>query len=281
MSSHVTDAYDFSHTTCRLRSFFANRGFIEVHTQSRLSILAACEDPRTIAIYNYSGQVWPLPQTGQMWLEHELLTNPEAPGFFCVSTSFRNEPNPIEGRHDKIFAMFEFETRGEMKDLRALEEDLLVYLGFGTRASFVHQDYLETATEFGVEDISDKIETEIYKKHGPVFFLERFPLYTSPFWNMRKTGELAHKIDVILHGIETIGSAERSSNPEEMREQFYSISGGEYADRLFAEFERERVKRELEKFLEMEFFPRVGGGIGIPRMIRALKLSGLMPNLGK
>ncbi len=42
---------------------------IENMTQSRLSILAACEDPTTISTYNYAGEVWPLPQTGQMWLE--------------------------------------------------------------------------------------------------------------------------------------------------------------------------------------------------------------------
>jgi aspartyl/asparaginyl-tRNA synthetase len=277
MASNMIDPYDYSFAVSRLRSFFVNRGFIEVHTQSRLSILAACEDPRTIATYNYGGQLWPLPQTGQMWLEHELLNHPDAPGFFCISTSFRNEPNPVPGRHDLIFPMFEFETRGEMDDLRALEEDLLVYLGFGSKASFVHQSYLETAAEFGVKDITGEIEGKIQQKHGPVFFLESFPLYTSPFWNMRKTGEVANKIDVILHGIETIGSAERSSDPEEMRSLFYSISDGMYADILFAQFGRERVKRELDEFLSLNFFPRFGGGIGLTRMMRALKLSGLVP----
>ena len=101
----------FTHSTGLLRSFFLDKGFEEVHTQNRLSILAACEDPFNVATYNYAGQVWPLPQTGQMWLEYELLKNPEVPGFFCLSTSYRNEPNPVEGRHDKIFPMFEFECR--------------------------------------------------------------------------------------------------------------------------------------------------------------------------
>lgn len=278
MASNMIDPYDYSFAVSRLRAFFVNRGFIEVHTQSRLSILAACEDPRTIATYNYGGQLWPLPQTGQMWLEHELLNNPQAPGFFCISTSFRNEPNPVPGRHDLIFPMFEFETRGGMDELRALEEDLLVYLGFGSKASFVHQTYLETAEEFGVKDITGEVETKINQTHGPVFFLESFPLYTSPFWNMRKNGDVANKIDVILHGIETIGSAERSSDPEEMRKLFYSISDGMYADILFAQFGRERVKRELDEFLSLNFFPRFGGGIGLTRMMRALKLSGLVPD---
>ena len=66
---------DFCKTVKKLRSFFEGEGFLEVHTQSRLSILAACEDPKTISTYSYAGQVWPLPQTGQMWLEYELLSN--------------------------------------------------------------------------------------------------------------------------------------------------------------------------------------------------------------
>jgi len=52
-----------------MRQFLRDvKGFKEVHTQNKLSILAPCEDPHTIATYNYNGQVWPLPQTGQMWL---------------------------------------------------------------------------------------------------------------------------------------------------------------------------------------------------------------------
>lgn len=50
----------------KLRSFFLHKGFLEVEAQPRRSILAACEDPTTVATYNYEGQVWPLPQTAQV-----------------------------------------------------------------------------------------------------------------------------------------------------------------------------------------------------------------------
>ena len=113
-----------------LRSFFLSKGFHEVHTQNRLSILAACEDPETVATYQYNGNIWPLPQTGQMWLEYELLTNPSENGFFCVSTSYRQEPRPVEGRHETIFPMFEFEFPGDVNDLKAMELELCEYLGF-------------------------------------------------------------------------------------------------------------------------------------------------------
>jgi len=83
---------------------------------------------------------------------------------------------------------------------------------------------------------------------------------------------------VILHGIETIGSAERSTNPDEMRKSFMEISDGMYSDILFGQFGKKKVMQELDEFLSHKFFPRSGGGIGITRMIRALKLSGIIEN---
>ena len=68
---------EFHNAVSLLRSFFLSKGYLEVHTQDRLSILAACEDPSTIATFEYEGQKRPLPQTGQMWLEYELLMHPE------------------------------------------------------------------------------------------------------------------------------------------------------------------------------------------------------------
>ena len=65
------------------------------------------------------------------------------------------------------------------------------------------------------------------------------------------------------------GSAERADDPKEMRDQFMSISDGMYADLLFSTFGHDRVEKELDDFLGLDFVPRVGGGIGLTRMIRA------------
>ena len=120
----------FSKCVNSMRNFFLERNYVEVHTQNLRSILAACEDPSTISTYQYSGEVWPLPQTGQMHLENVLLDNPDYEGAFCLSTSYRNEPNPVPGRHDLIFPMFEFESKGTVVDLQAMQVDLLDHLGF-------------------------------------------------------------------------------------------------------------------------------------------------------
>ena len=282
----MIDPGDFDKAVQIMRSFFQKKGFHEVHTQSRLSILAACEDPSTISTYNYAGQVWPLPQTGQMWLEYEMLSKPDkAPGYFCVSTSYRNEPNPVPGRHDKVFPRFEFELKGGLEELLALERELLEHIGFKKVADdgeggkkYPEGMYTDVAKKYGAVELENEHELQLEKDYGPAYFLTHFPNYTSPFWNMEQDAKegRAKKVDVILHGIETIGSAERSTDPEEMRRQFYTISEGQYANILFSNFTKDRVEKELEDFLKFDFFKRSGGGIGITRMIRAMKLSGVI-----
>jgi len=262
----------FTNTIGLLRSFFLDKGFLEVHTQNRLSILAACEDPFNVATYQYAGNTWPLPQTGQMWLEHELLSSPDSKGFFCVSTSYRQEPNAIPGRHDIIFPMFEFEMPGNVDDLKAMEYELCEYLGFG---NITEKTYAEWQQHFGLSadtEMEAQHELAMEKEFGQTL-ITNFPELTSPFWNMARNddGETAKKMDVILGGMETIGSAERSCDVDMMRDTFHSIVDGEYAELLFKLFGKERVQAELEKFLEFDFFQRVGGGIGVTRMIPALE----------
>jgi len=255
----------------KMRAFFLQKGFIEVPTQSRLSILAACENPHSITTFNYSGEIWPLPQTGQMWLEHELLQNPEWPGCFCISTSYRQEKDPIPGRHELIFPMFEFESKGGMKELLQLESELLEHLGFDQP---VEVNYNDVCEEYGgVSILEDEHEQKMWKEKSSVVSLQYFPRRTNPFWNMKnKDGEIFNKVDVILYGQETIGSAERSSDVEKMKEMFYTIEDGRYSDKLFELFGKERVETELEIFLQYEFFPRFGGGIGMTRLARAYEM---------
>jgi aspartyl/asparaginyl-tRNA synthetase len=98
-----------------------------------------------------------------------------------------------------------------------------------------------------------------------------FPEFTSPFWNMsRNTDGTSKKIDVILGGMETIGSAERSTDIDQMRDTFHTITDGAYSNLLYELFTKDRVEEELEEFLKFDFFPRTGGGIGMTRMIAAL-----------
>ncbi len=289
MIKQLIDPRKYNSCVNKMREFFLKKNFVEVHTQNALSILAACEDPATISTYQYNGKVWPLPQTGQMWLEEVLLDNPSLDGVFCLSTSYRNEPNPIPGRHDLIFPMFEFESKGNMDDMIELECELLDHLGFekseivdaasGEKTTgYPSGDYEKVAFDYDTTEIEHEHEQRLLKEHGSVFLLKNFPFYSNPFWNMKaneKSG-IASKVDVILEGVETIGSAERSTDPEEMRYYFNNISDGQYKNILYTNFSKDRVDKELDHFLNHNFFERFGGGIGVTRMIKAMEANNLL-----
>ncbi len=268
----------YNEVTGLLRDFFNKSSFYSVPTQSRLSILAACEDPKTVATFDYLDEIWPLPQTGQMWLEYELLTNPDsiAKGYYCESTSYRNEPNPTPGRHLRIFPMFEFESPGGVSKLMNIETDLVRHFGYDTPARISYQEGLEIVnknSETGILDNTD--EETLCKEHGPVVLLYNFPERTSPFWNMKRDPnniEISCKVDVLMHGMETIGSAERSTDVDNMRNSFYTISDGEYANLLFNKFGKDRTVREFDEYLGYNLVPRCGGGIGLTRLMRSYEM---------
>jgi aspartyl/asparaginyl-tRNA synthetase len=207
-----------------------------------------------------------------MWLEYELLMNPEWNGVFCISTSYREEKDPIPGRHELIFPMFEFESKGGITEMLKLESELLEWLGFEQP---IEVNYDEMCEEYGgIPILENEHETKMWKEIGPVVSLQHFPRRTNPFWNMKnKDGEIFNKVDVILYGQETIGSAERSCDVDTMKEMFYTIENGGYAAKLFELFGKERVEGELEEFLKFDFFPRFGAGIGLTRLGRAYELT--------
>ena len=276
-SNLIIDSQKFNTVIQKLRTFFLNKNFIEVHAQNRLSILAACEDPFNLKTFDYAGQIWPLPQTSQMWLEYEILSKPDVAGYFSVSTSYRSEPNPVPGRHDLIFPMFEFECKGDMNDLVELQKELLVHLGYNFE-TFYENDYTAIADEFGVKELEHEHEERLYKEKSPVAFIKNFPEFTSPFWNMKRNteNETGKKVDVILSGMETFGSAERECDVDIMRNRFETIMDGDYRKKLIQLFGEERVEAELKEYFNLTFIPRVGTGIGVTRLIKSMEKEGLL-----
>jgi len=275
-SSLIINTSEYHAVVSKLRAFFLSKNFLEVSTQNRLSILAACEDPFNVQTFNYAGNNWPLPQTGQMWLEYEILKNPEPEGYFCLTTSYRMEKEPKQDRHDLIFPLFEFEMKGGMDALKNLEKELLEYLGYD-KDKFTEGKYNDIAELFGTKELDHADEERLYKEHSATFFLTDFPEFTNPFWNMKRgEGDSSHKIDVILSGQETIGSAERETDKEVMRNRFNTIMDGGYKEKLYELFGKERTDAELDDYLSFDFFERCGGGIGMTRLIRSMKLEGLV-----
>jgi len=273
----MDNAKHYNYIVQNLREFFLDKGFIEVPTQSQVTILAACEDPETVVTAEFDGAKWPLPQTGQMRLEDYLLRNPDAEGFFCITTSYRDEPNPIEGRHDKVFPMFEFETHGSMEDLIELEFEAMEHLGFDFEG--VELEYERACRNYDTNLIEPAEENKMKEDYGKMVALKNFPKRSNPFWNMRGEpldSDRYRKVDLIVHGRETIGSAERAVSVQQMEEDFHSIKGGRYKQLLFDEFGKDRVMAELEEYLDHDFIERCGGGIGVTRLQQGLIDEGIL-----
>ena len=121
--------------------------------------------------------------------------------------------------------MFEFEMPGTIDDLKKMEYDLCKYLGFD---SITERTYKEWQEHFQIDgELEASHEESMYNNFGSCMITD-FPEFTSPFWNMSRYEDGVHskKIDVILGGMETIGSAERSTDKEQMRDTFHTITNG-------------------------------------------------------
>lgn len=276
---------DFNILISKLRCFFMQNGFLETFPQPKLTILAACEDPKTVRSFEFGGDIFPLTQTNQMCLEEELMLDSSIDGLFCLTASYRDEPNPIPGRHMKSFPMFEAEHKGNFDHLIETISNCCVHLGLVD-----HKDdipvftYDELCDHYSTNELTSEHETLMWKEYGDVVAITYFPESTNPFFNMRDNGfnskgdKISNKVDFIVCGQETFGCAERETNVDIMRKNFYTISDGEYAGLLFDKFGKERVESELENFLNLPMIDRWGFGCGITRLLRGMKIKGVLNN---
>lgn len=281
----IIDPQDFNKMVSKLRGFFIEKNYLETYPQPLLSILAACEDPKTVRSFNFNGNVWPLPQTNQMHLERILMENADhIDGLFTITASYRDEPNPVEGRHLRSFSMWEAEHKGNFTHLLKTLSELMVHLGLVKQESDIpFFTYNELCKKYKTNILEAEHEDLLWKEYGDVVGITYFPRRSSPFFNMgfakkdEESGEeLYYKCDLIICGQETFGSAARSSNIEQMRDSFHTISEGMYSKLLFDQFGKDRVEEELEDFLNLKMIERWGFGMGIDRLYRALKIKKLI-----
>lgn len=264
----MVNSYNYNILMQKLRSFFQiKKGFIEVPAHSRLSILASCNDPKTSTFFAIEGTEYPLPQTGHLWLDYELLKNPQWNGVFCIGPSYKD--HAIEGKRQQIAPLFEFAAKGTFEELKKIEIELLSFLGFEKPYSISHQ---EVCSLYGIETIEQNNKTMLFHEFGPSISLEQAPSHYNTFWNMkRNTNNYFNKVDILLFGLETIESAERATNKEEMRNLFYTISSGSYATELCKKFGKDRILSELDDYLTLPMFERFSGSVNISALEHAFK----------
>lgn len=246
--------------------------------QNYLDVLTACENPKSIGMFKHYNESFPLRQTNQMGLEYAILNGDG--NVYCFTTSYRLEDDINYGRHNTIFPMVEFEIdKGSIDELIDFEKSLIRYLGY--KGNFEEMDYDDVCNKLNVKDIDDKEEDFLCKTYAPVIFLKKFPERTDPFFNMqRDVNGYADKVDVLMlgkntlgevRGMETIGSAVRSTNVNQMKESFRTSVNGEYSKTLYEKFGKDRVDKELDDYFNMTMIERSGGGIGFTRLLNFMR----------
>lgn len=200
-------------------------------------------------------------------------------GYFAHNTSTRDEYKAGDGRREFKFPLTEFEFINETEEsgfdeLALFLSKLITHLGFSPPEMVYYED---ECYHLGTEFIGDEEEQALCEKYGSVVLLGKFPLRTDPYWNMRHAGcDIYDKIDVIIHGFESIGSAVRSCNVREMRTNICLQDEGNYLRTMYEYFGKERVDTEIEEYFDYDFIPRCGGGLGMSRIIRGMKIEGIL-----
>lgn len=272
----------------KIRAYFEENGLTECNLNTVPSILNACEDSSNMQTYWWNGVKYAQNQTTQVFLEYlQLLEGHKSKGYYNVGVSHRIEVNPVPNRHapNGKFILIDVESDWDQRGLINFQKGLLRAIGIHPwhGADYPEITYKEACLKYGVDEISHEEEKKLcHDFNSPAVFLTNFTLSSNPFWNMKREGDIALKVDVIIgksSPMEIIGSAERSCSVSEMREMFYSIDDGKYCQKLFDEFGRERVEKELDQYLSLDFKQRAGMGIGLDRLIFACKDLGIFDHL--
>lgn len=264
----MQDIFAYNEIAHELRSFFQEKlHYLEIPTHTKLSILS-CKNPSTATTFQHGHTLYPLPQSSQIQLEKALLTNPQLKGVFSLGTSYRHDPHPLPGRHDKLFPLFEFVGRGQLQDLRKIYSELLNFLGLPTPH---HVSYADRCQRYGKERLTPANEADIQRDLGNAVSLEYFTANADPFWTIKQQDYQSYnKLHLILHGMHTFSGAEHSCDAQAMRIRFKQFMKGEYAQQLMKQFGAERVEHELEDYLSLRLTPRFSGSTGLSRLARAL-----------
>lgn len=280
----------FDYIMKKIRKYFDEEGLTECYLSDRVSILSSCEDYTNIKIFEWDGEIYPHRQTTQVDLEFlQLLEGEKSNGYFSVGTSHRVEVNPVKNRHSPHgqFILIDVESNWDQRGLINFQKGLLRAVGINPfhGDDFPEITYKDACEKYGVDEIGHDEERQLCVDfNSPAVFLTNFTYGSNPFWNMKKEGDHALKVDVIIGNpkvqpMETFGSAERSCNADEMRELFYAQSEGKYSKKLFDEFGRERVEKELDAYLALNFTQRAGMGIGLNRFVFACESLGIFDHL--
>lgn len=266
---------NYDYVVSKLVEFAKCKGLLALDT-SNPSTLAVSND--RVAACDIGEYTFPVPQTTAMHLERAILDDgfyDSTPGYFSIMTSVRNEQDPVFGRDDRSFQLFEFVARGEEQDWKQWNLDLLLHLGFHDPFTLTYE---QARKRFDSSDIGAAEEWDLGRDE-PLIFLDYSPLSVEPHWFTRRmpNSDVVYDEAVLAEGLRAMSTSLRSCDPDDMRERFHTTQNGKLAKSLFCHFGKERVIQELNEYLCKDLFSRFGGGISIWRLMYGMALNDLLP----
>lgn len=265
----MQDIFAYNELAHELRCFFQEKyHYLEIPSQTKFTLLS-CKDPASATLFQQGQHTYPLPQSAQIQLEKALMANPQLPGVFSLSTSYRHDAHALPGRHDKVFPLFEFVTHGHFHDLRKIYKELLTFLGLPTPE---YVSYADCCRRYGKTYLTPANDIDIQRELGNSVSLEYLTRAANPFWTSQAENEATFReMRLILHGLSTFSGAEHHCDSKGLKQAFLNYQQGQYAKTLFAQFGQKRVEEERDDYLMMRLIPRVSGAIGLTRLARAVK----------
>ena len=231
-------------TNC-IRFFLMENGLFECCLQSKFPMLSL-----------HNGY------TNQLYLEHELLQNPDVTGYFCVANV--NSANPDST------PTVEFVINGDIHILESFIHHLLIYLCYHNISKYTIKDYsyITNKLNMDVNYLSNAVKQKIYKKFGAVCLIKNYPSNTVSHWTIKKNNinDTYDKLVTILSGVESIISYEMSSDKNYMRNQFHAIC------------DSVDVNIELDQYLSQSFITRSYGNIFTLKIIDSMIKERLIPH---
>ena len=250
LNQEFVDSIKWISLVSKFRNFMSKQGFLEVSSHTNdLEIIAACENHKAIASTTLGGKKLPLPQTAQMLLEFLIflytLLKKNISKIWTQSISYRDEDITDDGRHLRLFSMFEVEALGSFIDMTAFLNEFAQEF-FGSEPYWVsYERALElcgNTTGVLTEDDETTLFTaleNILGKEPKVIALHNFPQESNPYFNMERNADgTAIKVDLLVKSkstgkaLEIGGFAKRCSDRALILKRFIEQTEGEYAKTL-------------------------------------------------
>lgn len=225
-------------TVDKLRKYYNKKDYIESYVQHKLSVIHNCQEPKYIITFNYSGLVWPLPQTNLIWLLTELENDSNIKGIYTLTSCYNNDFTQFQ-----ITPLFEICIRKNLKD--TVYEIVMLLNHFGIMIS----------------DLENVEYHEYTHDNKNLILIKNVP---DSYWNVEKMHYIMYDGIVIIKIYEFI------TRSRDIIEKFLTRGNGKDSNFMNLTFSKKRVEKELYSIVDKIHGPYIGISVDLTKFINLI-----------